>query len=138
MAPKRTLDHTEALRTRGMRATRERVTVLTLLHASEYPVGIPELKGKKGIDTVTLYRTLESLEKAGLVKRSDLRHGHAEYELAYDREHHHHVVCTECGDIENVAFCPEAAVGKAVLKATRFARLTDHSLEFFGMCVSCA
>lgn len=138
----RTIDHAAVLRRAGLKATTDRLVLLGFLSGSQYPLGIPELKGwgkRNGVDTVTLYRTLESLKKAGLVKRTDLQHGHAEYELAYDREHHHHIVCVECGTIENVEFCPEQKLLSGVLSsASRFTSLSDHAIEFFGTCVSCA
>ncbi|HVW71586.1 MAG TPA: transcriptional repressor [Candidatus Paceibacterota bacterium] len=138
----RTIDHAAVLRSAGLKATKDRLVLLEHLHDTRYPLGIPELKSwgrKHGVDTVTLYRTLESLKKAGLVKRTDLQHGHAEYELSYDREHHHHIVCVGCGEIENIEFCPEQKLLSGVLSsATRFTSLSDHAIEFFGTCVSCA
>jgi Fur family zinc uptake transcriptional regulator/Fur family ferric uptake transcriptional regulator len=141
MAEREVSEHQEALRARGLKATPQRLTVLALLERAERPVGIPELRAKtngKMLDTVTLYRSLETLFDAELVRKVDLRHGHADYELVRG-DHHHHIICVKCGDIENIAWCPDDRLKQEVLKsAKRFQTLRDHSLEFFGTCKKCS
>ena len=132
------------LRTHGLKATPQRVQVLGLLAATKKPISIPELQEKAGkgageLDSVTLYRSLETLVEKSLARPVDLRHGHTDYELTTDREHHHHIVCENCGAIEDFEWCPEPNLEKKILKNTRnFSKLTDHSLEFFGVCKKCA
>ncbi|MEY2664780.1 MAG: hypothetical protein RIT04_588 [Candidatus Parcubacteria bacterium] len=91
----------------------------------------------KDINLVTIYRTLTSLEKAGIVKRVDLRKGSISYELA--DTHHHHIVCTSCGCIEDFDMCEVEGVARAVLKNSKnFIQVSQHSFELFGTCKKCA
>src|SRR4051794_21392410 len=48
----------------------------------------------------TIYRTLDALERLGVVDHVHLGHGRAVYHLA--DEPHHHLVCEECGDVIEV------------------------------------
>ena len=94
--------------------------------------------GKEALDSVTLYRSLETLVEKSLVRPVDLRHGHIDYELVRDGAHHHHIVCEKCGVIEDINWCPESELKSAILKkSSSFAQLSDHSLEFFGLCKRC-
>ena len=128
------------LRSHGLKATPQRIQVLELLSKTNKPAGIPDLLANKraaSLDTVTLYRSLEALVGAQLVRRVDLRHGHGDYELVREGSHHHHLVCEKCGDIEDIHWCPDVRFEKRILADSRFAKLTDHSIEFFGICNKC-
>jgi Fur family transcriptional regulator, ferric uptake regulator len=55
--------------------------------------------GRVGIASV--YRALDGLDELGLVQRVDLGDGVARFEPAHaDGEHHHHLVCDDCGKVE--------------------------------------
>jgi Fur family transcriptional regulator, ferric uptake regulator len=63
------------------------------LRAARRPVGI-----------ASVYRTLETLADLRLVKRVDAGDGIARYEPARpDGDHHHHLVCRDCGKVEAFA-----------------------------------
>ncbi len=95
-----------------------------------------KLKGKN-INLVTIYRTLSSLEKSGVLKKVDLRKGAVYYELA--DHHHHHVICTDCGKTESFEVCDIDKVSKGILnKSSSFKTINQHSLELFGLCKSCS
>jgi Fur family ferric uptake transcriptional regulator len=134
--------HATLLRSHGLKATPQRLLVLRLLTGSKKPVSIIDLQkkaGKEQVDSVTLYRSLETLMEKSLVRPVDLRHGHTDYELVQEGKHHHHIVCEKCGAIEDFEWCPEEVLKNKILKNTsNFKKLTDHSLEFFGVCKKCA
>jgi Fur family ferric uptake transcriptional regulator len=49
----------------------------------------------------SVYRALEGLDELGLVQRIDLGDGVSRFEPAHtDGEHHHHLVCDDCGKVE--------------------------------------
>ncbi|MDB5244388.1 MAG: ferric uptake regulator, Fur family [Parcubacteria group bacterium] len=126
------------LREHGFRATFGRVALLTALQKAKKPVTVEyvvkNLKGK--IDQANAYRAVEALEKKGLVRRIDLGHDHAHYELATGK-HHHHLVCDSCGKIADVEIA-EQKMERAALRAAReFKSIRTHSLEFFGTCQAC-
>ncbi len=133
-------DFKAVLRQSGYKATPGRVLLLQTLFGEEKPVTVTylEKKLKKAIDKVTLYRALESMILSGVVREVDFRHGHAHFELAVLRPHHHHIVCTSCGLVEDVACNTEPFVKKVEKSAKKFSAIDDHSMEFFGVCDGCA
>ena len=101
-------------------------------------IELQKKSGKEVLDSVTLYRSLETLVEKSLVRPVDLRHGHTDYELVREGTHHHHIVCEKCGAIEDINWCPESDLKNQILKKSKnFTHLTDHSLEFFGLCKRC-
>ncbi|MGY1590411.1 Fur family transcriptional regulator [Geodermatophilus sp. SYSU D00965] len=97
----------ERLRARGLRLTTQRQRVLAAVAAIEHatPEAISarlrEDAGPDGAapDTSTVYRTLELLERLGLVWHTHLGKGAPVYHAA---EHPHvHVVCQGCGEISS-------------------------------------
>lgn len=135
------MDFPALLRENGLRATSGRVAILSALEREQKPITIEELKGRlsEELDTVTLYRALDALCAVKLVERSDLRHGHAHYELLAGRAHHHHAICRECGTIEDIEVSHATEPEKeAVRNAASFASIDAYTLEFFGRCKSCA
>jgi Fe2+ or Zn2+ uptake regulation protein len=130
------------LREHGLRATQQRIALLRELGVADRPLGIGELQERihaGSMDTVTFYRILETLTEAGLVRKVNLRHGHMDYEFVREGEHHHHVACTKCGDVESFEWCPDTNLRASILRKTkRFSTINDHALEFFGVCDRCA
>ena len=96
------------LRARGLRLTSQRQRVLAAVAALEH--GTPEeiharLRAEAGPDgaapdTSTVYRTLELLERLGLVWHTHLGKGAPVYHSAGHR--HLHVACATCGDVISV------------------------------------
>lgn len=129
-------DCKEILRARGHKATPGRILLLTILMLESKPVTVLylEKKLKNSIDKVTLYRSLQSMVASGLVREVDFRHGHTHYEIEVLREHHHHIVCTGCNKIEDT----RCDIDQVVKKSLAFKEITDHAIEFFGRCRSCA
>ncbi|TYP89569.1 Fur family transcriptional regulator [Blastococcus xanthinilyticus] len=99
----------EQLRARGLRLTPQRARVLgavaALAHATPEAIGarLREEAGPGGSapDTSTVYRTLELLERLGLVWHTHLGRGAPVYHAA--ERPHLHVVCASCGEISSVA-----------------------------------
>lgn len=140
MAPSK--HSTEAtLRDRGLRATPARIALFTVLARTQKPQSITALQralAKEHINSVTFYRMVEDFTDAGIVRPVDLRHGHTHYELVPSREHHH-LICNTCGKVNDISGClPENFTAKALKANPDFARVTDHSLELFGLCKKCA
>lgn len=89
-------DCREELRAAGSRATRGRLAILRVLERERKPLTVSRLRGKlPSLNQVTLYRALDALAAAGLVRKGESdRVTHYEYAR---RPHHHHMVCTDCG-----------------------------------------
>jgi Fur family ferric uptake transcriptional regulator len=122
----------------GFRATPVRLCIIELFHKAKKPLSIAEIQDdlKNDADLATIYRIVNALGVAGLIKQVDFQHGHAHYELA-TREHHHHLICQKCGKVVDISKCDTSGLEKQALKIGGFAKINSHSLEFFGVCSSC-
>lgn len=128
----------EQLRAVGLKATSQRRAVLDALAASKTPRTVASLATELGsiADQATLYRCFESFVSAGIVAKIDFRNAYAHYELV--RDHHHHIVCSSCGVIEDVDECLLDTHIRTLTKRSKlFTSPLDHSLEFFGTCTQC-
>lgn len=127
----------DALKRAGLRATAQRVALLTHLMRVREPETVEDITHAlhRTLDPVTAYRSLSQMRDAGLVRALTFG-GAVRYEYAA-RHHHHHLVCRECGRIEDVDVCVPALSSRSIARAG-FASVADHSLEFFGVCAACA
>jgi Fur family transcriptional regulator, ferric uptake regulator len=125
----------------GLKVTKNRIAILQEIKKQTKPFTIPELQDKlssKKIDQVTLYRSVNSFLKAGLLKELRLQKGNSSYEYNHG-DHHHHIVCTVCGSIESIDICVADSVARKLLsQKTSFVAITDHHFELFGVCRACA
>ncbi|HUD04140.1 MAG TPA: transcriptional repressor [Candidatus Paceibacterota bacterium] len=126
------------LRKEGYKATEGRIALISELAKKKEPQTILSLsKRLKGVfDETNIYRALESFITSGFVRKIDFQKSHGYYELTLG-EHHHHLVCTECGKVEDVDVCADKLEKKALKGAKSFSNIKDHSLEFFGVCKTC-
>jgi len=129
----------ERARGAGLRLTEARRSIARVLAQARVPLPVEEIHrrvGRAKADRVTLYRSLEAFERAGIAQRHPLEKGRALYALAAPGHHHHHVVCRRCGAIERLAECDAAAV-EAAARSRGFTDLS-HVLEIQGVCPRCA
>jgi len=117
--------------------------VVDVLVGAGRPVTITELlDAGSGLAQSSVYRSLTVLEDVGVVDRMLGPDGLARHELAESlTEHHHHLVCTSCGTVEDVpaSLRLEQTVAKAVAQAaaaTGF-RPQTHRLDLVGVCARC-
>ena len=123
----------------NFKVTPARLSLLRLLRMAKKPLSVQEIKERVGrtIDQATIYRTLKSFRDCGLVRQIDLHHSHSYYEMIEENDHHH-LVCTRCGRIEDFIECYIDEITKVVLKKSKaFDRISEHSLELFGICKPC-
>lgn len=109
---------------------------MDILKHAKKPLNVKQISKALGriVDPVTLYRNIESLENLGIIKQVRLLGREAYYELT--GEHHHHIVCENCGKVSDVKTCA-VSLPKSSAKTAGFAKVNRHSLEFFGLCTSC-
>jgi Fur family transcriptional regulator, ferric uptake regulator len=88
-----------------------------------------------GVNTSTVYRTLDRLAEDGIVLRTDLGSGRAYYEPA--REYaHHHVVCERCGAVAHLHGEALGSLASRIEAETGYA-LGAREISFFGVCPGC-
>ncbi len=127
------------LKSIGLKITPARLAILNFFSDKCQPLSaeiIYEKLNKNDVDLVTVYRTLKSLEKMGVLRKVDLHKDAQFYEL--DEHHHHHIICKKCGFIEMLKMSNvERLLSKIVSTSNNFKIIKDHSLEFFGVCTMC-
>ena len=96
-------DFKAALRARGFRATPGRVRLLQSLSRSRRSLSVEEIGKRLELNIATLYRALNDLAAAGLLLRGTARDGSIHF--AYPRDHHHHMICADCGYSPNCKVC---------------------------------
>lgn len=122
-----------------LKSTPARLAVLGFLDHERRPQDVDTIEGHLKLeheeaDKVTIYRILDAFAERGLVNRLEFGEGKFRYELAGDD--HHHLICERCGSIEDIEDCFVTSFEKTIHDKTGF-RVKRHSLEFFGVCVSC-
>lgn len=129
----------------GQRYTRNHRAVVETLGRADRPLSLPELlRRRRDLAQSSAYRSIAVLEAAGVVHRVVTGSGFAHVELAQELtdHHHHHRVCTACGDVEDFTLpAPvEAALDKALARVARQAsfRVESHQLDLVGRCARCS
>jgi Fur family transcriptional regulator, ferric uptake regulator len=128
----------QSLKESGLKATLPRRKILELFEASKvrhlsaedvYKALIAE-----GIDIglATVYRVLTQFEQAGLLSRQNFEHGKAVFELNQGG-HHDHLVCLQCGRVEEFYDVDIERRQSDVAKQRGFA-LHAHSLALYADC----
>jgi Fur family transcriptional regulator, stress-responsive regulator len=135
-----TAEFERTLRGAAMRVTRQRVAVLTAVHANPHAdtdsiIGV--VRDDHGeVSHQTVYDALRALTDAGLVRRIEPAGSVARYESRVG-DNHHHVVCRSCGDMADV----DCAVGMTpCLTASDdhgFA-IDEAEVVYWGLCPSCS
>lgn len=94
-----------------------------------------ELRGKR-VSAATVYRTLDLLEQAGLLRRVSFGEAHAHYEHVLGREDHGHLVCQRCGRVLEFA---DPMLKEVVLQAAQRHGFTlaEAVVQGYGLCSSC-
>jgi Fur family transcriptional regulator, ferric uptake regulator len=90
------------------------------------------------IGLATVYRTLELLSELKIVDKINFGDGVSRYDLRKEgAEHfHHHLVCIECGSVEEIMDDLLGDVEKIVESEWGF-QVQDHRLTFHGLCKTC-
>ena len=131
---------TDLLRRNGLRSTAPRRAVLTALAATPHAT-TPDLESRLGPGTSAglsrqgLYNVLEDLTRAALVRCIEPAGSPARYELRVG-DNHHHLVCRNCGRVEDV----DCAVGEAPCltpSETHGFHLDQAEVTWWGMCGTC-
>ena len=132
------------LREHAVRFTRGRHSVVSALAVSDGPKSFAELHTAIGkvMPISSLYRTLAVFEAAGVVVPHFSKGGVTRYELAeWLRGHHHHLVCVDCGAVDDVSLPQnyEEKVRRLVDDISSIVSFTplSHTLEIEGRCSRC-
>ena len=128
----------DELKNTGLKATLPRLKILDVFqkgaqrHMTAEDVFRVLLTDHSDIGLATVYRVLTQFEQAGILSRSHFESGKAVYELN-EGTHHDHLVCLDCGRVEEF-YDPEIEKRQnSVAKAKGFA-IADHALSLYAHC----
>lgn len=132
------------LHAKGYKLTPQREATLTVLlereedHLSAEEVFLLVKEKAPEIGLATVYRTLELLSELKIVDKINFGDGVSRYDLRKEGvEHfHHHLVCMECGSVEEIIEDLLSDVEKIVEDEWQF-QVKDHRLTFHGICKQC-
>ena len=126
------------LRNAGLKATLPRLKIINVFEQSRVrhltAEDVYKLLLAEGLDVglATVYRVLTQFEAAGLVARHHFENGMAVFELN-EGTHHDHIVCLDCGKVEE--FVDSGIEERQTAVADRLGfEIRDHSLILYGHC----
>ena len=129
-----------ALNTAGMRITSQRALILDIIRQGEGHVDADEVyrrarKKQPRLSLSTVYRTLQTFKKLGLVEERHLDELHHHYEVKPSTEHHH-LVCLRCGRVIEFQYPLVRYVKRNVAEAKDF-EIVDNEIRITGYCPKC-
>ena len=134
-------DSKKILSDNNVSITNPRVLVLEALLDNKSPITVEELltKLENQVAKSTLYRVLSDLKKINILQEFTNLENQSVVELLLDTDsHHHHLFCSDCGEIIDVEMANEfeeklSKEIKRIEKKFNFI-IEDHRLELFGKC----
>ena len=128
----------DELKSTGLKATLPRLKILEVFQAGRQRHMTAEdvyrvlLEERSDVGLATVYRVLTQFEQAGILLRSHFEGGKAVYELDQG-QHHDHLVCLDCGRVEEFYDAEIEKRQHAVAKAKGFT-ISDHALSLYATC----
>jgi Fur family transcriptional regulator, ferric uptake regulator len=127
------------LKTIGLKATLPRLKILNLFENSDVrhltAEDVYKVLLQEGMDIglATIYRVLTQFEQAGILMRHHFESGKAVFELN-EGKHHDHLVCLECGRVEEFY---DAEIEKRQMKVAKDHGFSihEHSLQIYADCI---
>ena len=129
-----------ALRAQGLRLTQARQAILQVVGNAAAHLQVAEVHRRAlaidpKIGLASVYRTIDLLDRLGLVKRVHVGHRHRHYAPATEG-HGHHLVCNGCGRVVEFSECQVERLAKTLARRTRFV-IESHSIELYRRCPDC-
>lgn len=130
-----------ALKKEGLRFTAQRQLVFDEVcrnvdHRDADDIFLSLRKRNKPVSRATVYRTVEVLVKNKLLKKLDVGDGRARFERVDAAEHHDHIICVECGKIEEFIDQKIEKFQEKIV-SDRGDKMVRHILQLFVVCKEC-
>ncbi len=129
------------LRQHGYKITPQRRAVLNTIALSHDHLTTAAIYEKvhqenPRVGLVTVYRTLDLLTELGLICAVHAEGNCRSYLMRRSLEHHHHLICSDCGTVADFADCDLHKLEQKLSRKTGF-EINGHLLEFSGLCQNC-
>jgi Fur family ferric uptake transcriptional regulator len=132
------MTNADELKSSGLKATLPRIKILEIFqqthqrHMTAEDVFKVLLNEGSDIGLATVYRVLMQFEQAGILSRNHFESGKSVFELN-EGQHHDHLVCLDCGHVEEFFDAQIEARQRAVAIERGFS-LQEHSLALYAHC----
>ncbi len=122
----------------GLRSTGKRRLVIHHFFTAQGHISLNELlqvvkRDDSSIGYATVYRTMRMLVEGGIAEEHKFSDGVTRYEAAQFGSHHDHLICVECGRIQEFEEPLIEELQARVARRLGF-RLVDHRHELYGIC----
>lgn len=130
----------DELKSTGLKATLPRLKILEIFqkgtqrHMTAEDVFRVLLEERSDVGLATVYRVLAQFEQADILSRSHFESGKAVYELN-EGQHHDHLVCLDCGKVEEF-YDAEIEKRQQVVAKTKGFAIADHALSLYAHCIT--
>ncbi len=137
------MSNSQDLKNMGLKATFPRLKILDLFRKAQTDTGSRHMTAEDvyraliaedmDIGLATVYRVLTQFEQAGLLERHYFESGKAVFELN-EGKHHDHLVCLQCGKVEEFY---DAEIEKRQIKVAkeRGFQVNEHALYLYADCI---
>lgn len=126
----------ERLELRGHRITASRRRVIDAVLAQPDHFTVDDvLHSTRKVGRATVFRTIRLLLDLNIVCRVMLDGGTLHYRVS-TRAHHHHLVCNNCGRVEDFTKCDVEPLVRELARAMDY-EIDGHWLEVYGRCHAC-
>jgi Fur family ferric uptake transcriptional regulator len=135
--PMTTIDE---LKSTGLKATLPRLKILEIFqkgtqrHMTAEDVFRVLFEDRSDVGLATVYRVLAQFEQADILSRSHFEGGRAVYELN-EGQHHDHLVCLDCGRVEEFYDAEIEKRQNDVAQQKGFT-IADHALSLYAHCTT--
>lgn len=134
-------DFEQTLREQGYKITKQRRLIIGVFLKDKHKLFNAQQiynkvkKNYPSVDFSTIYRNIELLAEKDMIHKINTGESYACYKFKEKNQHHHHIICKNCGKTEVIEFCPFKEMEEQ-LKEKDFIT-TEHSFEVFGYCANC-
>lgn len=131
----------QSLKNAGLKITAPRTKILEIFetsdkrHLSAEEIYKTLLESNEDVSLATVYRVLTQFENANILTRHHFSEGHSVFEL-HSGEHHDHLVCAQCGHVEEFVDAIIEKRQKEIAKKSGY-HMLDHALHIYGLCPRC-
>jgi Fur family ferric uptake transcriptional regulator len=135
------LDLEKKLKNMGIRVTRQRLEILTLMAEKNKPLTAANIfsklkKSNPKLRLSTVYRNLNKFAENNLVSKIEIKIDNKEsYFELLQGNHHHHLICLKCGKIIPLK-CPLEDYEEQISEQTKY-NIIEHHLKLYGLCPDC-
>lgn len=136
MLPDQIVAHLQQLGHRDTRPRRAVVEAISRRRGGAFSAqDIADELADRGIGRATVFRTVNTLQQLGYVSRLHIG-GECDRYTVCDGSHHHHLVCTGCGDVFPIESCSVDESAATAAHEIGFS-IQGHHVDVFGRCATC-